>query len=114
MSTKSSELAMQLANSFIPFILHPPASNHIDEVRNAFAADIQRAMEAYHQEMIKDRPKEFKPSLFSHVMYLNMKCIITNAFVNGGKEVTISPVGNGTKSPPIYYTVDVRELRGCN
>ena len=44
---------MMLANSFIPFILHPPASNHIEAIRDAMAADIQRELETYWPTMKK-------------------------------------------------------------
>jgi hypothetical protein len=44
-TTKSKETAMQLANSFLPFIIHPVSMSHVDEIRDAMANDIQRAID---------------------------------------------------------------------
>ena len=46
---KPSELALTYANCVMPFILHPPASKYLDEVRD----DIARSFEAYEKEVNK-------------------------------------------------------------
>ncbi len=54
-----------------------------------------------HTEQIK---------LFQPVIYKGMECVVTNAYVCGGKKVTISPIGNGN-SPAKYYTVKISEIK---
>jgi hypothetical protein len=46
-----------------------------------------------------------------YVMYHNLKCIITNKFLNG--KLIISPMGNGN-NPAQYYTVKEFEVQKFN
>lgn len=62
MTTQEQEIkvgkkALVLANSIMPFIMHPPAANYFDETRDNIAKGLQKAMETYWPDMRDERDK---------------------------------------------------------